>query len=34
MSNQVIPIGTGGVELVVKENGKGNSEEDSGKDKK
>ncbi|EEZ92743.1 MAG: RNA polymerase Rpb1 domain 5 [Candidatus Parvarchaeum acidiphilum ARMAN-4] len=34
MSNQVIPIGTGRVELVVKENGKGNSEEDSGKDKK
>ena len=34
MANQVIPIGTGGVELVVKENGKGNSEENSGKDKK
>jgi DNA-directed RNA polymerase subunit A" len=33
LSNQVIPIGTGGVELVVKENGKGNSEEGSGKDK-
>jgi DNA-directed RNA polymerase subunit A" len=33
MSNQVIPIGTGGVELVVKENGKGNSEENPGKDK-
>jgi DNA-directed RNA polymerase subunit A" len=33
LSNQVIPVGTGGVELVVKENGKGNSEESSGKDK-
>lgn len=33
LSNQVIPVGTGGVELVVKENGKGNSEETSGKDK-
>ncbi len=33
MSNQVIPVGTGGVELVVKQNGKGNSEEDSGENK-
>lgn len=33
MSNQVIPVGTGGVELVVKQNGKGNSEEDAGENK-
>lgn len=33
MSNQVIPVGTGGVELVVKSDGKGNSEENAGKNK-
>ncbi|EFD92510.1 MAG: RNA polymerase Rpb1 domain 5 [Candidatus Parvarchaeum acidophilus ARMAN-5] len=34
VSNQVIPVGTGEVKLVVKENGKGNNEESSGEDKK
>ncbi len=34
VSNQVIPIGTGEVKLVVRENGKGNTEESTGKDKK
>ncbi len=32
MSNQVIPVGTGGVKLVVKEHGKGNRTEDEKKD--
>jgi DNA-directed RNA polymerase subunit A" len=32
MSNQVIPVGTGGVKLVVKDNGKGNRKDDEKKD--
>ncbi len=33
MSNQVIPVGTGSVKVIVKENGEKHTEEDSGKDK-